>query len=109
MPRSFPVPDSAVDRAARMDLSVLLAAHIDAARRQDPLQQPLLNWAEGDTIVQLLETLARLLSEEPLGELADELAEKLRTRLGHPPGYDPARIAAAVTDHLSRRLGVELS
>jgi hypothetical protein len=75
-------------RKERMELANLLAAQVDSAQREPPLEAPLLNWFEGDAVVRLLKTLARLLADEPLGELSAELADKLRARLGQPPGHD---------------------
>ncbi|MFF0249966.1 hypothetical protein [Streptosporangium sandarakinum] len=92
-------------RAARMNLASDLAAQVDASWRLPPLTSPLLNWHEGDAIAHLLEALAAMVRDEPLAELADELAALLRARLGPMPGHDPERIAAAVLGHLGRRLG----
>lgn len=80
-----------------MELANNLAIQVDGARREPPLEAPLVNWYEGDAIAQLLQTLARLLPDEPLGELSTELADKLRARLGQPPGHDPKTIVAAAS------------
>jgi hypothetical protein len=97
------ITDSAAARLRRMELANDLAASVDSARRQPPLETPLLNWCEGDAIVQLLKTLAELLSDEPLAELSVELAEKLHNRLGLPPGYDMNAMLEAVSMDLRRR------
>ncbi|TXK35124.1 hypothetical protein [Nonomuraea sp. C10] len=90
------ITDSLPMRYERMELADLLAMQVDGARRQPPLEAPLLNWFEGDAVVQLLQTLARLLADEPLGELSTELADKLKARLGQPPGHDPENIRKMV-------------
>lgn len=83
-------------RDERMELALLLAMQVDSARREPPVEAPLLNWFEGDAVVQLLETLARLLADEPLGKLSTELADKLKARLGRPPGHDRENILKAI-------------
>lgn len=83
-------------REERMELAHILAMQVDGARREPPLEAPLLNWFEGDAVVRLLETLARLLADEPLGELSTELADKLKARLDQPPGHDRENILKAV-------------
>ncbi|MER7129725.1 hypothetical protein [Streptosporangium saharense] len=88
-------PDPA--RMARLDLAVILAAQVDASRHQEALSHPLLTWAEGDAVVQLLELLGQVLPGEPLAELAGELAEQLQARLGPAPGPTPQEQIAAMT------------
>ncbi|WP_219506014.1 hypothetical protein [Nonomuraea ceibae] len=90
------IPDSPLMRYARLELADLLAAQVDSARREQPLETPLLNWYEGDAVVRLLKTLAQLLAGEPLGELSAELAEKLTARLGQPSGHDKESIHKAI-------------
>ncbi|GAA1264258.1 hypothetical protein Psi02_76160 [Planotetraspora silvatica] len=80
--------ESLTARAARMELADVLAAEVDSARRQPPLETPLLSWWEGDAIVQLLKALAALLGDEPMAELSTEMAEKLRARLGPFPPWE---------------------
>lgn len=79
-----------------------LAASVDSARRHPALEKPLLNWCEGDAIVQLLQMLAELLPDEPLAELSAELAGKLCARLGLPPGYDVNAALGAIADDMRR-------
>ncbi|AWS47894.1 hypothetical protein DKM19_48080 [Streptosporangium sp. 'caverna'] len=90
-----------------MDLANTLAAQVDSARHLPLLQQPLLNWCEGDAMARLLDELATTLGDEPLAELAYELAEKLRSRLGPMPGYDPQAMLAAVLASVERRLNLD--
>ncbi|WP_157099678.1 hypothetical protein [Microbispora sp. ATCC PTA-5024] len=97
------IADSPRAREVRMVLAINLAASVDSARRMPPVETPLLNWCEGDAIVQLLHTLAGLLGDEPLAELSDELAEKLRARLGLPPDYDLNTMLGAVGKDIRRR------
>ncbi|WP_143653573.1 hypothetical protein [Streptosporangium subroseum] len=94
-------------RAARMNLANVLAAQVDSARHLPLLQQPLLNWHEGDAMARLLDELATVLGDEPLAELAGELADQLRDRLGPMPGYDPEAMVAAVLANVERRLNLE--
>ncbi|MEU4574580.1 hypothetical protein [Nonomuraea sp. NPDC023979] len=90
------IPDSPLMRYARLELADLLAVQVDSARREQPLETPLLNWYEGDVIVRLLETLAQLLADEPLGELSAEMADKLAARLGQPAGHDQDSVQKAI-------------
>ncbi|MEU7692526.1 hypothetical protein [Microbispora hainanensis] len=94
--------ESNTGQMRRMVLADALAASIDSARRQQSLEKPLLNWCEGDAIVQLLKVLAELLSGEPMAELSAELADELRARLGPPPGYDVNAALRAIADDLQR-------
>ncbi|WP_326645087.1 hypothetical protein OG884_12105 [Streptosporangium sp. NBC_01755] len=91
-----------------MDLAITLAAQVDSARHLSLLQQPLLNWHEGDAVARLLDELAAVLGDEPLAELAGELADRLRGRLGPMPGYDPEAMVAAVLESVERRLNLEM-
>ncbi|MDP9850401.1 hypothetical protein [Streptosporangium lutulentum] len=94
-------------RDERMRLAMMLAVQVDMTRHDPRLPDPLLSWSEGDVIAHLLEALAALVSNEPLGELAAEQAAELRTRIGILPGHDPERMATAMLDALGRRLGME--
>lgn len=87
-------------RVRRLVLANDLAASVDSARRQPPLEKPLLTWCEGDAIVQLLNALADVVRGEPLAELCAELAEKLSARLGPPPGYDVNAALRAIGDDM---------
>ncbi|WP_326825837.1 hypothetical protein [Streptosporangium sp. NBC_01756] len=89
-----------------MDLANALAAQVDSARYLPLLQQPLLNWHEGDAMARLLDELAGILGDEPLAELAHELAEQLRSQLGPMPGYDTKRMLTAIL--ASREQGLNL-
>jgi hypothetical protein len=103
LPLATTPPGDPSGRLARFELANALAAQIDSAQRVPPLDKPLVNWHEGDAIAHLLDALARVIADEPLGELATELAERLRHRLGPIPGHDPKRMLAAILDNLERR------
>jgi hypothetical protein len=90
------IADSMMMRHERSELADVLAMQVDSARHQPPLEASLLNWFEGDAVVRLLKTLARILSDEPLGEISAELADKIEVRIGQPPGHDPENIRKAI-------------
>ncbi|MBG0819046.1 hypothetical protein [Planomonospora sp. ID82291] len=92
------------NRLTRMELADALAAQVDSGRHRPPLAQPLLTWEEGDAAACLLETLAAIVAGEPLAELADELAERLRSRLGPLPGHDPERMLSAVLSSAEQQI-----
>ncbi|GAB2450782.1 hypothetical protein GCM10027187_18250 [Streptosporangium sandarakinum] len=99
--------ESSSARDLRLNIAIALAAQVDSARHLPLLQQPLLNWHEGDAIAHLLDELAAVLSDEPIAELACELAEQLRIRLGPMPGYDPKKMLDAVLVNVERRLNLD--